>query len=229
MANKAIIFDSGTLISLEMAGLIEILKDLKNIFNGEFIITKEVKYEVIDRSIGVKRFELGALRINSLLEEGILSMPKKLGISDSLISSETKKIMKIANSTFKSDKREIEIIQLGETSCLVLSKILTEKGIENLIAIDERTTRILGEKPDNLKDLLQTKLHTKIESERSNYKNFNGFRFIRSAEIVFVAFKKGLTNLKDRTGLDALLYAVKFKGAAISGEEIKEIERLAFQ
>ncbi|MEK6844901.1 MAG: hypothetical protein AABX44_01460, partial [Nanoarchaeota archaeon] len=60
---KVLIFDSGSLISLSMNGLLEELKKLKKIFNGEFIITKEVKKEVVDEPIKIKMYELEALKI----------------------------------------------------------------------------------------------------------------------------------------------------------------------
>ena len=40
---KAIIFDSGTLISFTMSGLVPELRELRKVFNGKFLITKEVK------------------------------------------------------------------------------------------------------------------------------------------------------------------------------------------
>ena len=51
---KAIIFDSGTLISFSMNGLLPELRELKKIFNGKFLITKDVKREVIDKPIKIK-------------------------------------------------------------------------------------------------------------------------------------------------------------------------------
>ena len=47
--SKAIIFDSGTLISFSMNGVTEELEKLKGIFEGKFLITPDVKREVIDR------------------------------------------------------------------------------------------------------------------------------------------------------------------------------------
>ena len=44
MTQKAIIFDSSTLISLSMNGLLPELKGLKNVFNGSFIITSDCTY-----------------------------------------------------------------------------------------------------------------------------------------------------------------------------------------
>jgi hypothetical protein len=44
---------------------------------------------------------------------------------------------------------------------------------------------------------------------------------------MYVAWKKGIIPLKDGiTVLDALLFALKFKGCAISGDEIKEIKKI---
>ena len=45
---------------------------------------------------------------------------------------------------------------------------------------------------------------------------------------MYVAYKKGLIKIQDPQLLDALLYAMKFKGAAISGDEIKEILRIGW-
>jgi len=40
-----------------------------------------------------------------------------------------------------------------------------------------------------------------------------------------MAYKKQLIRLKDPQALDALLWAMKFKGCSISGREIDEIKR----
>ena len=55
---RVLIFDSGALISIAMAGLIPELKELKKIFKGKFIITKEVKSEIIDRPLTIKDLSL---------------------------------------------------------------------------------------------------------------------------------------------------------------------------
>ena len=227
MTDKVIIFDSGTLISLSMNGLLNLVKKLKGIFHGKFIITNEVKKEIIDKPITIKRFELEALKIKQLVGEGVLEFPTSLKISDAEISKKTNEILDIANNTFMANGKSIHIIDSGEASCLALSKILDKKKIKNVIAVDERTTRILGEKPENMKKLLGKKLHTNINPKPQNFKFFGGFKFIRSAELVYVAYKKGLVDIKDgKLLLDALLYAVKFKGCAISGDEIREIKKL---
>ena len=226
MIQKILIFDSGSLISLSINGLLEELKKLKKIFNGEFIITKEVKKEVVDNPIKIKMYELEALKIQNLIDEGCLNMPDKIGITDKEITNLMFKLMNFANTMFIGNRNEIQLIQQGETSCLALSKILNEKKIKNVLVIDERTLRMLVEKPENLKELLEKKMHTNVKLKGSNFKEFLGFKIIRSTELMYVAYKKGLINLKGKEVLDALLYALKFKGCAISSEEIEEIKKI---
>lgn len=209
-----------------MNGMLEELENLKENFDGKFLITKEVKYEIIDRPVKTKRFELEALNLKKFLEDKILEMPESFGVRSEDVSVQTQKHMETANQMFEAKGSKIKIIDLGETSCLALSRILTQKGIDNVIAADERTIRVLSEKPENLKNLLQKKLKTKVYANPKHHKEFADFKFIRSTELVYVIYKKGLTNLKGPNVLDAMLYAMKFKGCAISENEIKEIKKL---
>lgn len=225
-SQKAIIFDSGTLISLVMAGLLPELKELKKIFDGKFIITENVRTEVVDRPINIKRFELEALKVQQLIDEKILEFPETFGVSHEEIEKETDKFMDLANSMMSAKKRDVKLVHSGEASCLALGKILGKKGIENLIAIDERTTRLLSEKPENLKELMERRLHMPVRLKNNNYQYFSGFKFVRSTELMYVAYKKGLMRWKNEKLLDAVLYALKFSGAAITGDEIREIKSL---
>ena len=224
--NRAIIFDSGALISFSMNGITDIIKKLKEIFKGRFLITSEVKKEIIDVPMKIKRFELEALKLKQLLDERILEFPSSFGIKDSEVTKKRDEILNIANSTFNSEGKDIHIMDTGEASCLALGKMLNERKIKNVIVIDERTTRILAEKPENLRRFLEKKLHVKIRT-KGNLRFFKDFKIIRSAELVYVAYKKRLVKLKNGDVLSALLYAVKFKGAAISGDEIEEIKELS--
>lgn len=225
-SQKAIVFDSGTLINFAMNGLFQEFRELKKIFNGKFLITKEVKGEIIDRPLTMKRFELEALRLKELLEENIIELPSSLGIDENKISKMTKDFLDVSNDTFFGRENAIHIIDLGEASCLALSKLLDEKSIKNVISVDERTVRVLCEKPENLLSILQKKLHTGITAKKENFKFFQGYRFIRSAELMYILYKKGIIKLKNHNVLDALLYAVKFKGCSITDEEISEMEKL---
>ena len=223
---KAIIFDSGALISFSMNGITDYIRRLKEIFKGNFLITDGVKKEIIDKPLTIKKFALEALKLKQLLDDKVLKLPSSIGITHDEIHKGADEILNVANRTFQGRGKDIKIIDFGEGSCLALSNILTKKGIKNVIAIDERTTRLLVEKPENLIKIFEKKMNTKITVKQQNYKFFSGFKVIRSAELVYVAYKKGLTKLKDKNTLDALLWAVKFKGAAISGDEIEEIKSL---
>lgn len=227
MITRAITFDASSLISLSMNGLLPELRELRKIFDGKFIITEQVKKEVIDRPLTIKRFELEALKLKQLLDEKVLELPSVFDVKENDISKGTEELMNTANNLFIGKGKEIHIISSGEASCLALGKILNDKKINSVISIDERTMRMLVEKPENLKKLLQRKLHIKITLNKKNFAPFEGFKIIRSAELVYVAYKKGVVRLKNgKTILDALLWAVKFKGCSINEEEIDEIKRI---
>jgi len=222
---KYLIFDAGPIISLTMNGLLGVLEKLKNIFDGEFIITPQVKYEVVERPAKTKKYELESVMVQDLIDKGIFTMSSKI-IPNNSLEKETKNILKIINGCFSSEKQreKINLIQNGEASCLAFAKLCK---CENLIVVDERTTRMLVESPEELKDLMERKLHNKIILDKTKLKEIKNFRFIRSAELLFVAYKKNLFDMKkNRQLLDALLYGVKFKGTAISSKEIEEIKRL---
>lgn len=222
---KAIIFDSSTLISFAMNGMFEEFRELKKIFDGKFIITEEVKKETIDKPLTIRRFEFEALKIKGLLEDKTLEMPSSLNIKNEDVSKKTNEVMEIANNLFEDRGKNMHVIDLGEASCLAVSRIMKEKGIENVIAVDERTTRMLVEKPENLQQLLEKKLHTQITLKKNNFKFFSGFKIIRSTELSYVAYKKGIIKIKNNV-LGALLYALKFKGCSISDDEISEIKKM---
>lgn len=223
---KALIFDSGALINLSMNGLLDILPALKKKINGKFLITKEVKYEVVDRPMGISRFELGALMVQDLIESGVLEMPESIGINSKFITQKTSELMDIANHYLQIKNKWLNIVSDAEMSCLALSSELSSQGIENIIAIDERTTRMLAEMPQNLGRLMSEKFHMPVNLIAKNFEIFSKYRFIRSTELVFVAYKKNLIQLKGKKVLEALLYATKFKGSSVSFEEIDILKKL---
>ena len=200
-----------------------LLKRLKESFDGKFIIPKEVEEEVVNRPLNILRFKLEALRVKSLINEKVLEFPEAIGIKTSDVIKKTKEVLNISNSTFFSSKENIKIIHSGEAACVALSKILNQKKIENVLAVDERTTRIIIEKPENIEKLLSKKLHTNIDSNRKNFDYFKGIKVIRSTELMYIAYIKGLLEIKDKKVLEAVLYALKLNGCSISDDEIKEV------
>ena len=124
---KAVIFDSGSLISLAMSNLLGELRKLKEKFKGKFLITADVKREVIDKPLTIKRFWLQAMMIEQLLADRVLEMPDSVSVSEEAINSQTKKLMDVANSMFESRGRDVKLISSGESSCLALSRLLRER------------------------------------------------------------------------------------------------------
>jgi hypothetical protein len=223
---KIIVLDSSSIITLAMNNLLYLLQRMKK-FNVRFVITEDVKRETIERPLQIKKYELEALVIRQLVSGGIIEMPEDLGINSAETKNMKNKFMEIANSTFKADDEWMKIISDGEASCFALARLMLEKGMNVAIMIDERTARMLSEKPENLQRLFGNKLHRQIYAEKSNFSYFSGFKIIRSSELCYIAYKKGLVGVADGNQLvDALLYAVKFKGCAISGREIEQIKRL---
>ncbi len=223
---KAIIFDAGPIINFSINGMLDVLEKLKNSFDGKFLITGAVKKEVIDYPINVPRFELGALRVQALVNRGVFEPPLSFKIEDEIIRKESFRLMNVANHYIFSRDTWINIMSEGEASCLALSNELIKQKVDNIIAIDERTTRILSEKPGNLKKLIEDRLHTVVKAELSNLHEFENFRFIRSTELVYIAFKKGLLDIEGKKALEAALYATKFKGSSVTYEEIEELKKL---
>ncbi len=224
---KAIIFDSSTLITLALNGLLSIIERISEITEIKLIITPQVKYESITRPINnIKQYELNGLQIQNLLLNGIIEMPNKIEIDETLLEKRTASLLKELNEAFYTEEEKMHLIHEGEASCLALSIMLSEKNIDNILAVDERTTRMMVENPLNLAKLLEKKLHQKIWF--NNKIGFlNKIMIVRSSELIYLAYKKNLLSPNSMQMLDAALYAAKFKGSAISTEEIKEIKNLA--
>lgn len=222
---KALIFDSGPLINFSMNGLLEVLERLHKQFEGKFIITEQVKQEIVDHPSHIKQFELGALRLAELIDKKVLEMPESLNISQQEVDHETRQITDQANHVLQTEGHWISIVSDAEMSCFALAHALKKRQIDSLLVIDERTARMLAEKPENLATLMSQKLHKNVIQADRNLA-INDCKIVRSPELVYIAYKKGLTDLHDGRALEALLYATKFKGAAISFEELEELKRL---
>ncbi len=222
---KALIFDSGPLINLSMNGLLDIVGRLRKVFQGKFLITYPVKLETIDRPMKVQKFELGALRVQMLLEQHILELPESLEIKRQELDQLTNQLLEKANHTIQVKGSWVPIVSEAEISCLALATLLKKQGIESLIAIDERTTRTLCEDPRMLERLISDRMHQWAKVTASDLSEFREYRFIRSSELVYVAHKKGLLGIPGKLALEAALYATKSKGAAISYEEIAAIKK----
>jgi len=222
---KAIIFDSGPIINLSLNGLLPLIEKLKSVFKGKFLITSQVKQEIYERPVHIPQFELGALRIKDLIDKKILEMPESLDINSKQVDMLTRKFMEEANHAMQVDNHHVQLVSDAEMSCLALSLELKNKGIESIIAVDERTARMLCEKPENLEKIMSMHLHKQVNLVNS-LNSFKGFSFVRSSELVYVAYKLGLVPIADPRTLEALILATKFKGSSISWEEINILKKL---
>lgn len=217
---KSLIFDAGPIINFAMNGILPILEDLQKEFKGDFLITKEVKKEVIDRPLEIPRFEFQALQIKELFKKGVIKHADITSEQVNELRRVREDLMQVANNTFKTKKGYLHLIDKGESAALALSSILPDNPP---IVIDERTTRVLCENPNNLRKLFEKKLHTSVKADVKNYSHFEKFKIIRSTELVYMAHKRGLFKIKDPRLLEAALYGVKFKGCSVSDSEIKSI------
>jgi len=225
---KSLFFDSGPLMSLTMNNLLGILQPLKEKFGGEFYITPAVKKELVERPLEIKRFEFEALQILKLLREGTLKLYEKplKGVID--LSAYANK------SIIAKDKGCcMEIIHGGELETVAAS---LQEG-NDTVAIDERTIRLLMENSEELKSLIEARLHEKVILDKKMANQFQslikGMKVIRSAELVGMAYQFGILNnylppLKSGREilLDSVLWGLKLKGCAIIGEEIEELKRV---
>ncbi|MEM4182094.1 MAG: hypothetical protein QXX68_03020 [Candidatus Pacearchaeota archaeon] len=221
---KFLIFDSGPLISLTLSGLLDILpKIYSQLKETKFIITPQVKFEVIDKSKTNKKFSLEAFKIEKLIHEKVFSLSSEF-VSNHELSKETQKVLSFSKQLVKAFGHEVQLIQEGEASCIAFAKIFKENC---LIVSDERTVRLISESKEILKEMMEKKLHSEVFINNKNFKYFEGLKYIRSSELVFYAFEKGLIDLEKSVDvLDALLYSLKFHGTAISNKEIEEAKEI---
>jgi hypothetical protein len=142
------------------------------------------------------------------------------------LSKRADKIMSESNNALSSEGRPIHLIERGEAECLALSELLNEKNIENAVVIDERTARMLCEDPEKLRRLMEEKLRVKIAINKEKLRNLEKIKVIRSTELMFMAYKKGIIDIADKRVLEAILFALKFGGCSISEKEIKTMKSL---
>ena len=215
---KTLIFDSSAIITLALNNLISYIQPLKEKFNGDFVISKNVQEEIIERPSKNLRFMLESLQIKKIVDGKII----KVFSQD--VMKETQRILEIANHTFRAGDEWIKILHEGEASCLAIYNLLNEE--KKAIVVDERTTRMLCEAPENLHKLLERKLRTKIQAVEKNYQFFNNVNIIRSSELIYIAYTAKIITLpiERKEAMKALLYGAKFKGCAISDKEIKEAQ-----
>jgi len=212
---SGIFFDSSTLISMAVTCSLPILRKLKQAYDGDFFITDAVYQETVGKAMQSLRFRYEGYRLKELIEDGTIKTYPDAGLQNQI-----RDLMNSMNRTYLVNGKPLTIVQLGEISTTIAC--LKEKA--DLIALDERTTRLLIENPDSLKPWLENKLHTNISINKENEESWRSLisdKFIpmRSTEFAIAAWEKGFFG-ENHDVLFGLLWALKFAGCAISEEEI---------
>ena len=215
-----IIFDSSSLISFTDACLLGTLKDITNEIGVEIVIPEYVAIETIDKPLKVHKYMIHAVRIKNAVNDGWIKVEKINNESKNFVNE----TMEHINDLYSIRGHPLQIIQKGEVEALALIK---ELGA-NVLAVDERTTRLLIENPEALRGLLERRHHQSVEINKERLheleKTFDGLVIVRSIEIAALAFKRQLIN---RNMIRPVLYALKYNGCGISEREIKEFMKKA--
>ena len=221
---KTFVLDASSIISLSDSCLLYLLKDLHDKLDIELVIPRSVEDESVTRPLNIKRFELNAIRIKKGIEEGWL---KVRDIGDSAIKLRDE-LESVINSIFFVEDKDLTIFQRGESEAIVLAAELNSE----VFVIDERTTRALLEDPLSLHSLIQRRQGRQIQVRKEGLNKlkdlFPDVLVVRSCDLIAWAFEQKAFSrelLHEKAALEAALYAVKFKGCAVSIEEIKEYLR----
>ncbi len=214
---NALIFDSSTLISLGNADLYSTLYDLKTKYpNLRMIIPNGVYEEVVSIGDKSEKFAWSAIRIKKLISDKIIELvPIEDKDRDKYI-----KLDKELNSIFKTSYSNMEILQKGEIECILLYSSINA----SLLAIDELTTRLLIESPNQLKDLMQSRYKVNIYFDSvllNNYSHyFDNINVVRSVDLVAFFDRQGMFSSYGENILKPLLYSLKYSGCAVTSDEI---------
>lgn len=225
MKEKILFFDAGPIISLVMSRLEWILPELKKKFNGKFYITPAVEYELVERPITIKRFQFEALQVLKLIREGTLEVYKEVP------AEKARELENLADSSFHIGKKNIDLMQRGEMES-VASALKTNA---DAVVVDERTLRLFIENSSEMEKLLERRFQRDVIAVPQMMKQFSrqlhGISIIRSIELVSAAYKMGLLNPyvpQRKEGkeilLESVLWATKFNGCAVTGQEVEEIK-----
>lgn len=219
---KSIVFDTGPIISLAMNSLLWILEPLKKSFGGSLCIPAGVRKELIDRPLQSKKFKFEALRVLSYVNKNVLVV-----VENEKIIAKTKYLNDIANRIFMARGSYIQIVHYGEMEALATTILMDSSAM----VVDERTTRMLIENPKGLQNIMEKKLHTKLQLNRKNLDEFaretKNVRLIRSTELAVVAYRLGLLDKylpqmenPEKQLLESVLWGIKLSGCSISQREI---------
>ena len=217
---REIILDSSTLISISEKCMSKIITQLSEKEGIVFIIPESVYYESVKHPMEIKRFEFNAIRINEMVKKGII----KIANSDAALKETMEKIKECANSIYHFDGQSLHILHDGECEMLALAK---NRNV-NVLAVDERTTRMLVENPQPLRNFLARRYGTNLKIDSFHMDLFKQYVsgisvILRSVELISLAYDRNCFDGELPTSPEALesaLFALKYAGCAVSADEI---------
>ena len=188
-------------------------------FKGvEYLMPKGVWEETVGKALHIDRFRMEGVMLDQKIKQGVFKV-----IDDDKVRELANDILSKINNCFFAKGKAIELIHKGEAEMIALAKL---QGIKYL-AIDERTTRILIESPEEQKRILENKLHVKIKVDQKRLDEFksmvNGLKIIRSVDILVRAYDMdlfGVEESRQRDLLRGILWECKNLGCAITRKEI---------
>ena len=208
--------------------LLWVLDYLKERFNGDFYISDAVKKELIDKPLASKKFKFEALQVSFRVKKAVLNI-----VETPQIKALAEELQGLANKTFKVKGNWMKIVHYAEMETLAAAIILNASAV----VIDERTTKLLVENPQELTKMFGRMLRAKVFVNKKNLEKIHqwvkSIKILRSVELVLIAYEKGILNKylleeKDarKTLVESLLWGVKLHGCAISRREIDELVAL---
>lgn len=216
---KKIVVDSSSLITLSSNCLLKTLKGLKEKENISFIIPESVYRESVETPLKIKRFEFNAIKIRNAVTKGILEIVK----TTPEIKRTMNELSSVTANLCSADGRLLTLINKGEAETLALMKETDAR----ILLIDERTTRMLIEEPQNVMNFLEKRHRCSITFHKGKLDLFKNFfeeiQVIRSVELIALAYDDGSFEMemeKSKEALEAALFAAKYSGCAVSANEI---------
>ncbi len=228
MEEKSILCDSSTLICLSNSALISCLDHLNRKLGIKFFIPREVLREAIDRPDQMKSHAWSSIKIKQMVRKGTIEVIE----SNDDVETLSSEIDNLANNSFFLGSEKITILHPGEIDVLALATYWQIKRV----SIDERTSRVLFENHNLLREHLQKEFGTRINVNISNLNKLksmlSGVTFMRSPELLYLAYRTSYFSVfkeDEKKAFEYALYALKFHGSSISYHEIEEILSHAFK
>ncbi|MAF36787.1 hypothetical protein CL622_06740 [archaeon] len=227
MAKKSLLFDTSTVISLVTNNMLWVLPELKKKFDGRFLVAPAVYQEMIKVPMNSRKYKFEAMVVCEYIHHGHIKVCDNIKLEP-----KTDAMMSLTNSIYKIKERNLNLFHRGEMDTVVLAMALGNSAI----ATDERSTRMLIEDPKRLAKILSMKLHAKVKIQKDKLKQFREkvgkMQVLRSTEIGMLAIEHGLldefyAHHTKQDVVDAVLWGLKTRGCAISGEEIDGYIQLA--